>query len=150
MGSIKRFITTLMSGPILVVALAVLPSSTLLAVPLDGSAGLGQARLGQEVVCVPPGLPPFSEWSGGPAKGVIVQDERGRPVVAVDRYYVVRGQKFYTIWVGRILVSVDPAPDDPKELGWHDGGAVTPSTLLRDEPKQACQWFRLPSGGRAP
>ena len=112
------------------------------AVPLDGSAGLGTARLA-EVVCVPPGLPPFSDWHGGPAAGIIIQDERGRPVVAVDRDYMVRGQKVSTIWVGRILVSVDPAPEDPKELGWHDLGAVTRSTLLRDEPTQACHWFKV-------
>ena len=94
-------------------------------------------------VCVPPGLPPFAEWSGGLAEPIIVQDEAGRPVLAVSRAYSHRGAKITTIWVGSVLVSVDPAPEDRTAPGWHDRGAVTvPATMLRERPVQACDWFK--------
>ena len=94
-------------------------------------------------VCVPPGMPPFAEWTGSLANPTIVQDEMGRPVIAIERLYTHRGAKFTTIWVGSVLVSVDPAPEDPTAPGWHDRGAVTvPATMLRERPVQACDWFK--------
>ena len=132
-------------GFTLVAALLILPAHRLVAMPLDGSSPLG-GTLGTaaEAVCVPPGLPPFSTWQGGAAVALVIEDENHRPVVAVTRDYTARWQKITTFWVGRILVSVDPAPDDPRESGWHDRGAVTQDTALLAHPVQACQWFHAP------
>ena len=126
----------------LVMALLILPAGRLVAMPLDGSSPLG-APLGTvaEAVCVPPGLPPFSTWQGGNDVALVIEDETRRPVIALERTYTAKGQSITTFWVGRILVSVDPAPDDPRESGWHDRGAVTQDTALLAHPVQACQWF---------
>lgn len=96
----------------------------------------------KEIVCVPPGLPPFSTWQGGPARLFVAQDARGRPITGIQRGYQVRGRAINTFWLGNILVTVDPAPDDPRESGWHDQGAVNADTSLKDEPKQACDWLK--------
>ena len=115
--------------------------------PAGQLEAVGQASQGtpQERVCVPPGLPPFSRWTAGThAEPIIVEDEWGRPHLGVRRLYTLAGRAVQTFWVGGLLVSADPAPDDPKEPGWHDRGMVTEATKLRADPKSACDWFKPP------
>ena len=114
---------------------------------LAAPAQPADAPKADERVCVPPGLPPFSTWRGGPATPLVVEDELGRPVIAIQRDYEARGQRISTLWVGPVLVTVDPAPADPREQGWHDRGALLPNTRLRIDPQSACDWFKpLPRG----
>ena len=101
----------------------------------------------EERVCVPPGLPPFSTWRGGPATPLIVEDEAGRPVVVIQREYEAGGRRISTFWVGELLVTVDPNPEDRSEQGWHDRGALRPDTRLRINRTSACDWFKPPPRG---
>ena len=128
-------------GLLALVILAWLPSGQ----PAEGAVGSATEPTPQERVCVPPGLPPFSRWTGGAhATTIIVEDEWGRPHVAVRRLYTIAGQAAQTFWVGGVLVTVDPALDDPQESGWHDRGMVTEATKLRAAPTSACNWFKPP------
>ena len=114
-----------------------------LAAPVEPSAPA------EERICVPPGLPPFSTWRGGPATPFVVEDELGRPVLAIQRDYEAQGRRISTFWVGGFLITVDPAPEDQAERGWHDRGALRPDTRLRIDPRSACDWFRLPPRGKS-
>lgn len=131
------------------VALAILPVGQIAAMPMDGSGVLGDSRLAPaEMVCVPPGLPPFSSWRLQSGTFQIAKDERERPRIAIFVIYTApRGQRIHAIWVGDILATVDATPDQAAAPGWHDLGAVTPDTVLRAEPKQTCQWFTPPPKG---
>ena len=125
---------------LLLAALALSAGQTL-ATPVETPAPKADDR-----VCVPPGLPPFSTWRGGPATPLVVEDELGRPVLAIQRDYEARGQRISTFWVAGLLITVDPAPADPREQGWHDRGALLPNTRLRIDPQSACEWFKPPRG----
>ena len=116
------------------------------AAPLDGSAGLGSARL-SETVCVPPGAPPFSSWQAKRTEPVVLIDEHGRPVVGLFVAYEARGQRLHTIWVGPLLASVDVAPDDKTAPAWYDRGISHTSTGVRADPKQTCSWYQSPPKG---
>lgn len=102
----------------------------------------------EERICVPPGLPPFSTWRGGPAAPFIVEDELSRPVLVIQRDYEASGQRISTFWAGGLLVTIDPNPQDASEPGWHDRGALRPDMRLRMEPKSTCDWFRPPPRGK--
>ena len=129
---------------ILVALLFVLPlPGKILAAPLDGSAGLGNARLA-ETVCVPPGAPPFSSWQAKRTEPVVLIDEHGRPVAGLFVAYDARGQRLHAIWVGSLLASVDVAPDDKTAPAWYDRGVSAVSTAVRADPKQTCLWYRPP------
>lgn len=125
-----------------VTLLAVLPTGQIRALPVELGDGLKPAT---EAVCVPPGVPPFSAWRiTQNAQPAILLDEVGRPLLSVVAAYEAQGQKIATIWIGPLLVSVDPAPQDRDAPAWYDRGAVTPTTTLKVERRQACDWFRRP------
>ena len=131
-------VTRLVAG--LILAWFVVPTGQISALPVDLGAGLTPAA---EVVCVPPGVPPFSSWRiTNNSQSAILLDEVGRPMLAVVAAYEAQGQTIATIWVGTILASVDPAPQDRTAPAWYDSGAVTPTTTLKVERRQACQWFK--------
>ena len=122
--------------------LAILPAGQSLAVPLDGSTGV-PAPLA-ESQCVPPGLPPFAQWTPKHSEPVLLMDELGRSVLSLFVRYEARGQRIHTFWIGPLLAAVDPAPEDRTAPSWYDRGVSTSSRDVRSAPAQSCQWFRPP------
>lgn len=114
----------------LVVTLAILPA---------GSFG---GPLGTPDQCVPTHLPEFRTWTLRAAQSMDISDETGKTWPALYAIFVARGQPIATIWVGALLVSVDPEPENREAPGWHDPGAVLPDTTIRTERRQTCQWFQ--------
>ena len=126
---------------VLLLALMLLPGRAVWAIPLDGG-GILPAPI-QPTQCVPPGVPPFSEWQMESSQIQIFTDERLRPQVGAFVAYWARGQRLHAFWLGRVLVTLDPAPMDSQVPAWHDAGAVLPDTTLRAERRQTCAWFTL-------
>lgn len=124
-----------------VLAILILPSGQPIAAPSENSVPV--PGMWSVHVCVPRGVPPFAEWHAVGVMPIFVQDEWGRPVAVIKVKYESQGQVFLAFWdYSRRLLSVDPAPENPKEPGWWDRGMVTPQTRVRIEPTQACDWFR--------
>lgn len=127
---------------VMAVVLALLVSAgQALAMPLDGGGRLGE-RLSAPTVCVPPGLPPYTSWTAVEAKVAIYQGVDNRPIVGVKALYDGLGNAIVVVWIGGVMASVDPAPDDPAVLVWIDPGMATPQGLMRLDPKPSCQWQR--------
>ena len=116
---------------VLLVALTLLPAGQISAGPL-----------GDESQCVPAGLPPFKTWELRMAKSIEVTDELHQDLPGLWALFTVAGRPIATIWVGNLLISVDPDPKDPDAPGWHDRGAVKDDTTLRAERRVRCDWFR--------
>ena len=76
------------------------------------------------------------------AKSLDIVDEHQQELPGLWALYLSAGQPIATIWVGNLLVSVDPTPKDKNTPGWHDRGAVLNDTTLRSERRQACDWFQ--------
>lgn len=128
---------------------AVGPSGTA-AAPLPMPEG---SRLAAEV-CVPPGLPPYREWTAERAFPRVSIDTLRRPVLVVWVSYGARGQKLTAFWRGVALAMVDAAPDQPEALPWLDEGLVTPGGLFIADGAPSCRWGKaspLPAlpGGEA-
>lgn len=113
--------------------MAFLPSGQILAGPL-----------GDETQCVPAGLPPFKTWELRMAKSMEVTDENEKSLPGLWALFTVAQRPIATIWVGNLLVSVDPETQNKDAAGWHDRGAVLADTTLRAEPRQRCEWFQPP------
>lgn len=113
--------------------LALLPLGQILAGPL-----------GADDQCVPAGLPAFRTWELRAAKSIAISDENHQELPGLWAFYTAAEQRIATIWVGNLLVSVDPEPSNPAAPGWHDRGAVLSDTTLRAVRKQACDWFQPP------
>ena len=103
---------------------------------------IGAAPLGEEGQCVPQGLPPFKTWELRMAKSIEVVDESHQELPGLWALFMVAGRPIATIWVGNLLVSVDPDPKDQDAPGWHDRGAVKEDTTLRAERRARCDWFQ--------
>ena len=123
------------------VSFCVLPAGQIWASPVSD---LSPPSLLQEAVCVPPSLPPFSQWKGGPAEHEVFEDEFLRPVPGLRRLYFHGSLKILTFWVNGILISLDAAPADPSQPIWQERGALTPNGRLRANARQACDWFQPP------
>ncbi|MDP3769265.1 MAG: hypothetical protein Q8S13_14730 [Dehalococcoidia bacterium] len=99
-------------------------------------------------ICVPPGMPAFSEWKPLPGGQMYwaKSDASGGEVV-VMRHYKVGGQHVDGVMAsGRRLYVVDPAPDDEKVPAWYDAGLARDAGdreyVLLAEPGERCQWRR--------
>lgn len=96
-----------------------------------------------QIPCVPPGLPPLSEWQAARDQVSITVDEAGRPTVVLRIDYQVQGQPLTAGWVDGAIAFVDALPEDPYAPLVVDEGMIAPDRRLRAPRAPACTWRRL-------
>lgn len=76
----------------------------------------------------------------------------GMSSVLFRLYETPEKRQIYTWWTGvgmRLLAQVDPDPDDPRAMPWHDTGVLTQEQYgmtVNSQPTQTCTWTQQRGG----
>ena len=117
---------------------------TLMALRAWGATTPEDLRAAQ-IVCVPPGLPPYATWTPGDPfkKPLLLEDALHRPYAVLTRAYEAAGKSIHTWWLNGAMAMVDPDPKTLEEIGWIDDGLLQPDSLPRGaDARPSCHWIR--------